>query len=105
MSVVSAGILADVREARRAVLDRLRAAGADGPDNPLVLPRDTLSPDQQSLLDDMVRRGLVVEHRGGYYLDEQAIAAADGSSTLDLLLAVITGLAVVVGGAWFISTR
>lgn len=84
----------DVRLMRQALVERFLAAGATSPQSTLEIPPESLSSDQNSLLADFVRRGIVEEYRGAYYLNEDAYAreARRGSWRLYVGLTLLGGI-------------
>lgn len=105
MSVVSQWISADVRAERRAIIDRFIAADALSPQRTLALPTESLSTDEVSLLQDFIARGVVVEFRGEYHLDSDALARMRRGPTIEAVIGIVAVIAVVGAMVWYASAN
>ena len=94
-------ILADARATRRALIERLVAAEAVSPDRAMVL--SALSFDEQSLLENFIRRGVVVAFRDGYYLDSDALARTTRGATTRAVIGTALLVGVLVSVVWYLS--
>jgi hypothetical protein len=104
MSVVSQGILADVRAERRAIVDRFVAADALSPQRTLAVSQESLSADEQSLLEGFIARGTVVEFRGEYYLDLDALARETYKSSVPAIIGVVLLIGIVGTMLWYLRS-
>jgi hypothetical protein len=93
MSVITQGVLADVRATRRALIMRFVDADATSPQCTIALSPESLSADAASLLEDYVARGVVIEHRGEYYLDSDALARETPNTSMRAIVGVVLLLA------------
>jgi len=105
MSLVSQGIVADVQAQRRALIDRFVAADALSPQCTLALSTESLSSDEQSLLEDFVARGTVVAFRGEYYLGSDAVARDVHKSTARAFIGTVVLIVLVGAMVWYVSAR
>lgn len=94
---------ADVHETRHELLERFKAAGACSAENVIEIDVGTLSSDERSLFEDLVRHGVIVPWRGGHYLDEQALKATDRPTVRRAILGAIMVIALMGGLIWFAS--
>jgi hypothetical protein len=101
MSVVSQGIVADVRAMRQALLQRFVVVGATSPDRTLALLPEALTPDELSLFEDFVERGLIVECRGEHYLDQDALEQETSSTPWRMILGILALVGAVGAMVWF----
>lgn len=104
MSVVSQGILADVRAERRALVGRFVAADALSPQCTLALSQESLSADEQSLLEGFIARGTVVAFRGEYYLDLDALSRESYRSSAPIIVGVLLLIGIVGTMLWYLGS-
>lgn len=103
MSLISQAAILEVRALRRSLFARFVDADAFSPDRALEFPADSLSQDEQSLLADLVARGVVVEFRGSYYLDAERFSQEQRSSTFQLLISAVLLVFIVIATVVYFS--
>ncbi len=94
---------AELHQTRRQLLERFRSERADAADKTMEIDLGTLSGDERPLFDGLVEQGVIVSWRGGYYLDEEALKAADAPLARRAILGAIVVAAVVGGMLWLTS--
>lgn len=92
--------IADVHETHRELVERFRTAGACSAEHVIEIDIGTLSNDERSLFEELVRRGVIVAWRGGHYLDEQALKKTDRPTVRRAILGAILVLALMGGLIW-----
>jgi hypothetical protein len=94
--------IADSHETRHELLTRFTSVRACSADNVIEIDVGALSTDARSLFESLLKRGVLVAWRGGYYLDEQALRKADRPTVRLAIIGAIIVLALIGGMAWLI---
>lgn len=91
---------AAMREMRRELLQRFRDERATAADHVIAIDTDAMEDDERRLFEGFVERGVIGTFRGGYYLDEEALAKEDRPGNAGVIVGAVIILAMMSWVIW-----